>query len=84
MNEIFKLKENRGLVQERYKLNLELLKWNQVTFWGRSLKVIGAKTWNNLPYHIKWSQNLKIFNSKIKNYASLLNCLVYDMWYISF
>ena len=37
MNNIFKVKENKRLVREQYKLNLETPKWNQVTF--------GAKSW---------------------------------------
>ena len=37
MNNTFKVKENKRLVREQYKLNLETPKWNQVTF--------GAKSW---------------------------------------
>ena len=44
MNNIFKVKENKRLVSEKYKLNLENLEWNQVTFWAKNyLKVYGSK-----------------------------------------
>ena len=31
MNNIFKVKENKRLIREQYKLNLQTPKWNQVT-----------------------------------------------------
>ena len=68
MNNIFKVKENKRLVREQYKLNLETPKWNQVTFGAKSLKVYGPKVWNSLPFHIKTSKNLIQFKSLIKNW----------------
>ena len=68
MNNIFKVKENKRLVREQYKLNLETPKWNQVTFGAKSLKVYGPKVWNSLPFHIKTSENLIQFKSLIKNW----------------
>ena len=56
-NNIFKVKENKRLVREQYKLNLETAEWNQVTFGAKSLKV---KVWNSLPFHINTSENLKV------------------------
>ena len=41
--QIFKVKENKKLVREQYKLNLETPEWNQVTFWAKSLKEYGPK-----------------------------------------
>ena len=41
MNNIFKVKENKRLVREQYKLNLETPECNQVTFGAKSLKVYG-------------------------------------------
>ena len=41
MNNIFKDKENKRLVREQYKLNLETPEQNQVTFRAKSLKVYG-------------------------------------------
>ena len=58
MNNIFKVKENKTVVGEQYKLNLETPEWNQVTFGAKSLKVYGSKVWNSLPSHIKTSENL--------------------------
>ena len=44
MNNIFKVKENKRLVSEKYKINLENLEWNQVTFWAKNyLKVYESK-----------------------------------------
>ena len=61
MNYIFKVKENKRLVREQYKLNLETPELNQLTFEAKSLKVYGSKVWNNLPFHIKTSENLVQF-----------------------
>ena len=63
MNNIFKVKENKRVVREQCKLNLETPEWNQVTFGAKSLKVSGSKVWNSLPSHIKTSENLIRFKS---------------------
>ena len=63
MNYIFKVKENKGLVREQCKLNLETPEWNQATFGTKSLKVYGPKVWNSLSFHIKTSDNLIQFKS---------------------
>ena len=42
MNDTFKVKENKILVREQYKLNLETPEWNQVTFVAKSLKGLEA------------------------------------------
>ena len=57
MNNIFKVKENKRLARELYKLNLETPEWNQVTFRAKSLKEHGPKVWNSLPFI---SKHLKI------------------------
>ena len=44
MNNIFKFKENKSVVKEQYKLNLETPEWNQVTFGAKSLKVYGSRS----------------------------------------
>ena len=56
---IFKLKMNEvhREVRDKYKLNLDIPKWTQKTFSYKSLKVLGPKIWNNLPYHVKSSEN---------------------------
>ena len=77
MNKIFKVKENKRVVREQYKSNLETPKWNQVTFGAKSLKVYGSKIWNSLPSHIKTSENLFQFKSLIKNWnGNLCSCSV--------
>ena len=68
MNNTFKVKENKRLAREQYKLNLETPKWNQVTFGAKSWKVYGPKVWNSLPFHIKTPENLIQFKSLIKNW----------------
>ena len=77
MNNIFKVKENKRLVREQYKLNLETPEWNQVTFGVKSLKVYGLKVWNSLPFHIKTSENLVQSKSLMKNWnGNSCSCIV--------
>ena len=64
MNNIFKVKENKRVVREQYKFNLETPEWNQVTFGAKTLKVYGSKVWNCLPS----SENLIQFKSLMKNW----------------
>ena len=40
MNNIFKVKENKRLLREQYKLNLDTPEWNQVTFFGKTFESI--------------------------------------------
>ena len=65
MNNIFKIKENKRLVREQHKLNLETPEWNQVTFGAKSL--FGPKVCNSLLFHVKTSENLIQFKSLMKN-----------------
>ena len=75
MNNIFKLKINGIEVRDKYKLNLDIPKWNQRTFGYKSLKVLGPKIWNNLPYHVKFSDNLDTFKNLLKNWdGNLCKC----------
>ena len=74
MNNIFKVKENKRLVREQYKLNLETPEWNQVTSGAKGLKEYGSKVWNSLPFHVKTSKNLIQFKSLMKNW----NCNSYS------
>ena len=66
MNNIFKLKINGREVCDKYKLNLGIPKWNQRTFGYKSLKVLRPKIWNNLPYHVKSSDNIDTFKNLLK------------------
>ena len=43
MNSIFKLKINGREFRDKYKLNLNIPKWNQKAFGYKSLKVLGPK-----------------------------------------
>ena len=75
MNNIFKLKINGREFRDKYKLNLDIPKWNQRTFGYKSLKVLGPKIWNNLPYHVKSSDNLDTFKNLLKNWdGNLCKC----------
>ena len=41
------------LTREKYKLNLEIPKSNQVRFGTKSLRYLGPKVWDSLTYRIK-------------------------------
>ena len=83
MNNIFKLKINSREVRDKYKLNLDIPKWNQRTFGYKSLKVLGPKIWNNLPYHVKSSENLDTFKDLLKNWdGNLCKFCLCKKWYL--
>ena len=67
MKEIFEQRLSSRPVGEQYKLNLNILKKRQVTFGTKSLKRLGPKMWNNLPYHIKY-ENLSVFKNLTKKW----------------
>ena len=68
MNNIFNLKINSREVRDKYRLKLDTPKWNQRTFGYKSLTVLGPKIWNNLPYHVKSSDNLDTFKNLLKDW----------------
>ena len=74
---IFEMKRNNRIVRERYKLNLNIPRTNQVTFDTNSLKHYGPKIWNALHFSIKTAENLKALKALIKklNGASC-NCII--------
>ena len=41
--------------------------YDQVTLGSKILRVFGSTVWNNLSYHIKSFENLKLFKEVIKN-----------------
>ena len=53
MKEIFELRLSSRPVIEQYKLNFNIPKKRQVTFRTKSLEILDAKIWNNLPYQKK-------------------------------
>ena len=66
MKEIFSLRQMNRPVREKYKLNLNIHSYNEVTFGRKALTFFGPKTWNSLPYHIKSTENLVPFKTMIK------------------
>ena len=58
INNIFKVKENKTLLTEQCKVNLETPEWNQLTLGVKNLKVYGPNILSSLPFHIKPSENL--------------------------
>ena len=68
MKNIFEMKTNNRIVREKYKLNLNIPRTNQVKFGTNSLKSYGPKIWNALPFSIKAAENLKAFKTLIKKW----------------
>ena len=62
---LFELGETNRSVREKYRFNLNIPYYNQVTFGKKCLIIFGPKIWNSLPYHIKSSQNLESFKTAI-------------------
>ena len=54
---------NPSFMNNVFKLNQE---WNQKTFGYKNRKALGPKIWNNLPYHVKSSENLDTFKNLLK------------------
>ena len=75
MKQIFKLRETNRSVREKYRLNLNVPNYNQVTFCKKSLRIFGPKIWNSLPYPIKSSKNLESFKTVVKNWGGV-NCKI--------
>ena len=71
MDEIFELRKTKRAVRNQYKLNLELPIINQVTFGAKSIRYLGPKIWNSLPFHIKSSESLTTFKRIIKNWDTV-------------
>ena len=55
MKKIFKMSKNNRVIRDRYKLNLNIPRTNQVTF--------GTKIWNALPFNIKTAENFNVFKT---------------------
>ena len=72
-NEIFELRKTNRAVRNQYKLNLEVPIINQVTFGAKSIRYLGPKIWNSLPFHIKSSESLTNYKGIIKNW-DMLSC----------
>ena len=66
MNKIFILRQTDRLGLEKYKLNLGISGYNQVTFGRKASTFFGPRTWNSLPCHITSAENLASFKIMIK------------------
>ena len=88
LKDIFQLRMANRQTREKYKLNLEIPKSNQVRFGTKSLRLFDPKVWNSLPYHIKSSENLTIFKTLMKNWngtictCKICNLLNYTLTFI--
>ena len=71
LNEIFELRKTKRVIRNQYKLNLEVPIINQVTFGAKSIRYLGPKIWNSLPFHIKSSESLTTFKRIIKNWDTV-------------
>lgn len=66
MSDIFKVKLSQRLPRDKYKLNLVVPKYNQVTSGAKNLKIYGPKMGISLPYHLKTQQMWMFQNYKQK------------------
>ena len=77
MNDLFQLGESNRPVREKYRLNLNVPKTNQVRFGTKSLRNLAPKIWNSLPPNIKSVDNLNSFKALIKNWdGTSCNCII--------
>ena len=77
MNDLFQLGESNGPVREKYRLNLNVPKTNQVRFGSKSLRNLAPKIWNSLLPNIKSVDNLNSFKALIKNWdGTFCNCII--------
>ena len=77
MKEIFEKRDNNRVTCDRYKLNLNIPRRNQVTFGPKTLKFYGPKIWNALPVNMKTAENLDAFKDLIKTWNGVsCNCIV--------
>ena len=77
MKNIFEMKKNNRVVRERYKLNFNIPRTNQVTFGTTSLKSYGPKIWNALPFNIQTAENLEAFKALVKKWScASCNCII--------
>ena len=68
MRDYFKLRFTTRPVREKYKINMIIPEFNQVSCGKKSLRTLGPKLWNNLPHHVESSENLESFNRNIEHW----------------
>ena len=76
MKEIFEKKDENRVTRDRYKLNLDIPRRNQVTFGGKCLKFHGPNIWNALPVSINNAENLNAFKSGMAFHAIASSALI--------
>ena len=67
MRDLFKSRFTNRPVREKYKINMIIPEFNQVSYGKKSLRIFGPKLWNSLLYHIK-SENLESFKRTIMHW----------------
>ena len=78
MKQIFEWKETSRNVREKYRLNLNIPNYNQVTFGQKSLKIFGPRNWNSLPYALNLQKILKL--SKLLSKTGAV--LIANVWFV--
>ena len=73
MRDIFQFVENNRPVRSYNLNNLSFPKKRSHMFGTNSLTALGPKIWNNLPAHMKASENLEIFKKMMKKWNGI-NC----------
>ena len=78
MIEIFEKRDGNRVTCDRYKLNLNIPRRNQVTFDTKGLKITDEKFETALPVNIKTAENLNAFKDLIKKWNGVsCNCILY-------
>ena len=67
MEDLFKLRKIRWSGQEAYKINLDILRPNQVMYGTKSFRTYVQNIRKTSPLNIKSSQNPQVFHKIIKN-----------------
>ena len=75
MKEIIEKRNGNIVTRDRYKLTLNIPRWNQVMFGAKSLKFYGPKIWNALPVNIKTEENFKDLIKKWNGASCKFTCL---------
>ena len=68
MKDLFKLRFNKRPVCEKYKKNMIIPEFDQVSYGKKSLRTFGLKLWNSLQYHTKSSENLEFIKRTTKHW----------------
>ena len=65
MKNLFRHRATKGIQREVYKFELEIPKFNQLTFDARSLRIQDPKVWNSLLHHIRVAEKLEAFSKEL-------------------